>query len=91
MSHPVAPPSHHPVGRDVSALGCHHKRAVHDTISIGRLVHHLSQQAETILVNGDADFIFMGRELLRDPYFPLSAAKELRAEGPIPKQYERAF
>ncbi|WP_437919945.1 NADH:flavin oxidoreductase/NADH oxidase [Sphingobacterium sp. LRF_L2] len=49
------------------------------------------QQAETILVNGDADFIFIGRELLRDPYFPLHAAKVLRSTVNPPKQYERAF
>ncbi|MDO3694543.1 NADPH dehydrogenase NamA [Wenyingzhuangia sp. chi5] len=48
-------------------------------------------QAETILLNNDADFIFLGRELLRNPYFPIQAAKELRADIEIPKQYERAF
>lgn len=34
-------------------------------------------QAETILRNKDADLIIMGRQMLRDPYFPLHAAKEL--------------
>lgn len=49
------------------------------------------EQAESILVEGQADMIFMARELLRDPYFPLRAAKELGYdEMPWPVQYERA-
>lgn len=47
-------------------------------------------QAETILVNGDADLIFLARELLRDPYWPLKAAKELREDLKWPDQYRRA-
>ena len=48
-------------------------------------------QAEAILTNGQADLIFMARELLRDPYFPLRAARELGYdEMPWPLQYERA-
>lgn len=47
-------------------------------------------QAETILVNGDADLIFMARELLRDPYFPLHAAKEVHEDIAWPNQYRRA-
>lgn len=50
-----------------------------------------AHQAETILTNGDADLIFIGRELLRNPYFPLDAAKQLRSEVPVPKPYELAF
>ncbi|MNV86520.1 NADPH dehydrogenase [compost metagenome] len=50
-----------------------------------------AQQAETILNNGDADLIFIGRELLRNPYFPLEAAKQLRSQIPLPKPYELAF
>ena len=50
-----------------------------------------AQQAETILVNGDADLVFVGRELLRNPYFPLEAAKQLRSEVPVPKAYELAY
>lgn len=50
-----------------------------------------SKQAETILANGDADFILVGRELLRNPYFSLNAARELRAQNIEPKPYEIAF
>ena len=50
-----------------------------------------AEQAETILANGQADLIFMARELLRDPYFPLRAARELEHDDmPWPVQYERA-
>lgn len=46
--------------------------------------------AEEILQNSRADFIFLGRELLRNPYWPLYAAKELGAELDWPIPYERA-
>lgn len=48
------------------------------------------EQAEDILQAGKADLVFMGRELLRDPYFPLRAAKLLKAEQAWPLHYERA-
>ncbi|MCL7989300.1 NADH:flavin oxidoreductase/NADH oxidase [Sphingobacterium sp. lm-10] len=50
-----------------------------------------AQQAETILVNGDADLVFLARELLRNPYFPLAAAAELGEKSTPPVQYTRAF
>jgi 2,4-dienoyl-CoA reductase-like NADH-dependent reductase (Old Yellow Enzyme family) len=49
-----------------------------------------AEQAETILQNGEADLIFLARELLRNPYFPLHAAFELGDEVKWPSQYERA-
>lgn len=49
------------------------------------------EQAESIIVSGKADLVFMARELLRDPYFPLRAAHALGyKEMPWPVQYERA-
>jgi 2,4-dienoyl-CoA reductase-like NADH-dependent reductase (Old Yellow Enzyme family) len=47
-------------------------------------------QAENILVAGQADVVFMARELLRDPYFPLHAAKILGDDPPYPNPYLRA-
>ncbi|MFJ5927194.1 NADH:flavin oxidoreductase/NADH oxidase [Kitasatospora sp. NPDC092948] len=44
-------------------------------------------QAEQILTAGDADVVLLGRELLRDPYWPLHAAKALGAERTWPVQY----
>jgi 2,4-dienoyl-CoA reductase-like NADH-dependent reductase (Old Yellow Enzyme family) len=49
-----------------------------------------AKQSEAILENGEADAISLARELLRDPYFPLHAAKELGAEIQWPSQYLRA-
>lgn len=49
-----------------------------------------AEQAEKILTDGDADLIFLARELLRDPYWPLHAAKYLGADIPWPDQYARA-
>jgi 2,4-dienoyl-CoA reductase-like NADH-dependent reductase (Old Yellow Enzyme family) len=49
-----------------------------------------AKQAEEILINDKADLIIIARESLRDPYFPLHAAKELGDDIAWPKQYERA-
>jgi len=49
-----------------------------------------AQQAEDILVNGAADLIMIGRESLREPYFPLKAAFTLKNEIDWPAQYVRA-
>lgn len=59
------------------------------TGAVGIIVN--AAQAEDILQQGNADLIFMARELLRNPYFPLQAAKELgHADMKWPVQYERA-
>lgn len=47
-------------------------------------------EAEEILVKEEADLVFIGRELLRNPYFPLEAARELGVDTPWPNQYLRA-
>jgi 2,4-dienoyl-CoA reductase-like NADH-dependent reductase (Old Yellow Enzyme family) len=49
-----------------------------------------AQQAEEILEKGQADLILLARQSLRDPYFPIHAAKELGAEITWPIQYVRA-
>ncbi len=49
------------------------------------------QQADHIVRTGQADMVLLARELLRDPYWPLLAAKELRQEIPVPPQYARAW
>lgn len=55
----------------------------------GGLIHS-PQLAEEILQNERADLVFVGRELLRNPYWPLQAAKELRDDITWPVQYERS-
>ena len=48
-------------------------------------------QAEEILNNQRADLVFLGRELLRNPNWPIYAAKELKTEIKIPHQYDRGW
>ena len=50
-----------------------------------------SAQAETIVRTGQADLVFLARELLRDPYWPRRAAQELGVKINAPVQYERAW
>jgi len=45
--------------------------------------HH----ANDIITGGDADLVFLGRELLRDPYWPQHAALALGATPSWPNQY----
>jgi len=47
-------------------------------------------QAEQIVATGQADVVLLGRQMLRDPYWPLQAAKELHVDIPWPNQYLRA-
>jgi 2,4-dienoyl-CoA reductase-like NADH-dependent reductase (Old Yellow Enzyme family) len=47
-------------------------------------------QAEEILLSGKADLILIARESLRNPNFPLTAAKELNVDVNWPVQYQRA-
>lgn len=47
-------------------------------------------QADTIIRSGQADMVFLARELLRDPHWPLRAATVLRQDVAWPPQYERA-
>jgi 2,4-dienoyl-CoA reductase-like NADH-dependent reductase (Old Yellow Enzyme family) len=49
-----------------------------------------ANQAEAILSGGKADLVFLGRELLRNPYFPLNAARQLGDDMKWPLQYQRA-
>jgi 2,4-dienoyl-CoA reductase-like NADH-dependent reductase (Old Yellow Enzyme family) len=48
-------------------------------------------QAEEILQKGEADAVMIARQLLREPYFPFRAARELGGEIDVPKQYGRAI
>ena len=47
-------------------------------------------QAEHILRTGQADVVFLARQLLRDPYWPLHAAADLGVNVSWPAQYLRA-
>ena len=47
-------------------------------------------QADAIVRSGQADLVFLARQLLRDPYWPLHAARDLGVDVGWPVQYERA-
>ena len=49
------------------------------------------QQANAIVAEGQADLVLLAREFLRDPYFPLTAAKALGEKPAPPVQYARAW
>jgi 2,4-dienoyl-CoA reductase-like NADH-dependent reductase (Old Yellow Enzyme family) len=61
------------------------------TAAVGMITS--SSHADEIVRNGRADLVLLGRELLRDPHFPLRAAVELhqRERAPVPPQYWRAW
>lgn len=48
------------------------------------------EEAEKILLENQADIVLLGREFLRQPYWPLQAAKKLGVDVQWPRQYERA-
>jgi 2,4-dienoyl-CoA reductase-like NADH-dependent reductase (Old Yellow Enzyme family) len=58
------------------------------TAAVGFITHPV--QAEQIVATGQADAVMLAREMLRDPYWPLHAAKVLAADIPWPHQYARA-
>ena len=49
-----------------------------------------SAQADAIIREGRADVVLLAREMLRDPYWPLRAARELGQQAEWPYQYLRA-
>src|SRR5437588_3506712 len=58
------------------------------TISVGMITD--PAQADHIIRTGQADAVMLARQLLRDPYWPLHAAKALGHDMAWPLQYERA-
>jgi 2,4-dienoyl-CoA reductase-like NADH-dependent reductase (Old Yellow Enzyme family) len=58
------------------------------TAAVGMITE--AAQAEEILQEGQADAIFMAREFLREPYWPLKAAHELGVKIQKPVQYGRS-
>ncbi|RKN49293.1 NADH:flavin oxidoreductase/NADH oxidase [Micromonospora endolithica] len=59
------------------------------TGAVGLIVE--PEQAEAIVAGGEADLVLLGRELLRDPYWPHRAAAKLGAAASWPAQYTRAL
>lgn len=65
------------------------KSLTHLPVIAGGLITS-SSLADEILRNNQADLVYIGRELLRNPYWPLQAAKELKEDIPWPLPYERS-
>lgn len=61
------------------------------TAAVGMITE--AAQADAIVREGKADLILLAREFLRDPNWPLHAAKALGQRGAVkaPVQYDRAF
>jgi 2,4-dienoyl-CoA reductase-like NADH-dependent reductase (Old Yellow Enzyme family) len=49
------------------------------------------EHADVIVRAGQADAVFLARELLRNPRWPIAAALKLGHPAPVPEQYLRAF
>jgi 2,4-dienoyl-CoA reductase-like NADH-dependent reductase (Old Yellow Enzyme family) len=58
------------------------------TAAVGLITE--AAQADAVIRSGHADLVLLGRELLRDPYWPLHAARALEQSVDWPAQYLRA-
>jgi 2,4-dienoyl-CoA reductase-like NADH-dependent reductase (Old Yellow Enzyme family) len=58
------------------------------TGAVGQIVSAV--QADHIVRSGQADVVLLAREMLRDPHFPMRAARELGQPMTYPKQYVRS-
>lgn len=65
------------------------KRETNLPVIAGGLISE-AEMAEEILSNNRADMVYLGRELLRNPYWPLQAANKLKYNIDWPVQYERS-
>lgn len=79
---PVAP------GYQVDFAASIKKEVGINTAAVGLITG--ARQAEDIIRNRQADMVLLGREMLRNPYWPLQAARELNAAVDWPVQYLRA-
>jgi 2,4-dienoyl-CoA reductase-like NADH-dependent reductase (Old Yellow Enzyme family) len=61
------------------------------TAAVGMITQPM--QADEVIRNGRADLVLLGREVLRDPYWPIHAAQALQHKDtlPVPPQYLRAY
>ena len=59
------------------------------TAAVGMITE--PEQANEIIASGQADMVFLAREFLREPYWPIKASVELGGNVAEPVQYARAF
>lgn len=77
-------------GYQVEFAGEIRKRCQVATIAVGLIIR--MEHVENILGSGKADLVALGRELLRNPYWPIQHSSPGEVPGcPIPEQYERAW
>lgn len=76
-------------GYQVPYAGKIKNNALIPTSAVGLIT--TGEEAEEVLTNGEADLIFIGRALLRNPYWPYEAAKTLNYELEAPEQYKRGW
>jgi 2,4-dienoyl-CoA reductase-like NADH-dependent reductase (Old Yellow Enzyme family) len=77
----------HPGGARVSDAFCRgDQKGIRDRHGHGRLHYHPAQ-AEQIIATGLADAVVLARELLRNPYWLMQAAKALKIDPSWPAQY----
>ena len=76
----------HP-GYQVPFAAAVRSRAGIATSAVGMI--YSADMAEQIVANGQADMVSVGRAMLIDPYWPMRAAKALRADVAWPVPYER--
>jgi len=79
---PLSPGYQVPLAEDVKKI------AEIDTAAVGLIT--TAEQAEEILESGQADLIFLAREILRNPYFAVQSAWENDEDNFYPHQYLRA-
>jgi 2,4-dienoyl-CoA reductase-like NADH-dependent reductase (Old Yellow Enzyme family) len=58
------------------------------TGAVGLITH--AEEADRVIRSGEADAVLLGREMLRDPYWPLHAARTLGVDVGWPNPYLRA-
>lgn len=64
------------------------REAAIPTAAVGLITS--AEQADHIIRSGQADMVLLGREILRNPYWPLAAAQALGQPTAWPPQYLRA-
>jgi 2,4-dienoyl-CoA reductase-like NADH-dependent reductase (Old Yellow Enzyme family) len=79
---PVAP------GYQVPFAAAIREQADIPTAAVGMITE--PAQADAIVTSGQADLVFLAREMLREPYWALKAGRALGQDQKWPIQYERA-
>jgi len=89
---PIKSSSERPLGFQVPYASKIRSETDIKTMAVGRIIE--AQQAESILQEGDADLIGIGRELMYNPFWGLHAAEKLKSENVLegwPDQYRWAI